>query len=348
MPDKSGLTYDRRRLLIASATLALAVGCSRKGESKAVPAKAEPLDGMWTTFRQLYLDASGRIVDNGNGGISHSEGQGYGMLLATLVGDRGAFESMAQWTQNTLGRQDVALHAWRYDPRQPNPVTDWNNATDGDLLIAWALARAASQWGTEGAAQRSGQIRSAIRQRLVVERFGQHLLLPGLEGFDNGQSVTLNPSYFIWSALDAFSRLDGEEAWGPVIESSEALVRQSRFGPAGLPTDWIVVGPEGHPTPAPDKPPRFGFDAVRVPLYAVAGRRAALVAPVADYWRAQSAGGRQVAAWIDVTTGEQAPFPLSPGGMDVMKRTLGQPLDKEALAQDYYGCVLQLLSHHLP
>jgi endoglucanase len=40
-----------------------------------VPAKEsqKPLDPMWTTFRQLYLDASGRIVDNGNGGISHSE-----------------------------------------------------------------------------------------------------------------------------------------------------------------------------------------------------------------------------------------------------------------------------------
>lgn len=345
------MQFDRRRLLIASAAMALAVGCSRKGESKAVPAKEsqKPLDPMWTTFRQLYLDASGRIVDNGNGGISHSEGQGYGMLLATLVGDRAAFESMFRWTEANLARQDVALYIWRYDPRAANPVSDINNATDGDILIAWAMARAATKWGVKAWEERSAQIRAAIRNRLVVDRFGQHLLLPGLNGFDNGQSgVTLNPSYFIWPALDLFSRLDGEGTWGAVIESAETMVRAARFGPSGLPTDWIMVGPDAKPVPAPDKPPRFGFDAVRVPLYAIAGRRASLVASIADYWRAQSAGGRQVSAWIDVTTGEQAPYALSPGGHDVVLRTLGQPLEKEALAQDYYGCVLQLLAHQLP
>lgn len=354
LPDQPRISFiktmmGRRRMLMATATLALAVGCSKQGESKAVPPKntaSKPIDPMWAAFRQLYLDRSGRIVDNGNGGISHSEGQGYGMLIATLAGDRAAFETMALWTQNTLGRQDVALHAWRYDPRQGG-VNDWNNATDGDILIAWALGRAAAQWGNDAWAQRARDIRKAIRQRLVVDRFGQHLLLPGLVGFDNGQSVTLNPSYFIWSAFDAFSRLDGEETWGPVIESCEAILRQARFGPQALPTDWIAVGADGRVAPAPDKPPRFGFDAIRVPLYAVAGRRAALVAPVADYWRAQTAGGKAPSAWIDVTTGEQAPYALSPGGMDVVKRVLGQPLEKEALAQDYYGCVLQLLCHLL-
>jgi hypothetical protein len=114
-----------------------------------------------------------------------------------------------------------------------------------------------------------------------------------------------------------------------VIESAETMVRAARFGPSGLPTDWIMVGPDAKPVPAPDKPPRFGFDAVRVPLYAIAGRRASLVAPIADYWRAQSAGGKQVSAWIDVTTGEQAPYALSPGGHDVVLRTLGQPLERK-------------------
>jgi endoglucanase len=42
------------------------------------------------------------------------------------------------WTERTLLRGDVALFAWRYDPRAPNPVADTNNASDGDMLIAWA------------------------------------------------------------------------------------------------------------------------------------------------------------------------------------------------------------------
>jgi endoglucanase len=339
---------DRRRLLVTAAAV-LAVGCSREGEGKAVARKSEEqvqADPMWSAFRQIYLDASGRIVDNGNGGISHSEGQGYGMVLAVQNGDRPAFEAMVNWTQSTLARPDVALFSWRYDPRQPNPVADPNNATDGDLLIAWAMARASRLWGVPAWEARSAQIRAAIRNRLVVERFGQHLLLPGLMGFDNGQSVTLNPSYFIWPALDAFAQYDGESTWGPVIESAEAMLRAARFGAAGLPTDWIVVGPDGKPAPAPDKPPRFGFDAVRVPLYAMAGHRASLAAPIADFWRAKLAAG-QVPAWVDVTTGEQAPYALSPGARDVMHRLLGQQLGREALAQDYYGCVLQLLARDL-
>jgi endoglucanase len=114
----------------------LAVGCSRDGDSKPV-AQDGQMDGMWTAFRQIYLSGDGRIVDNGNGGISHSEGQGYGMVLATLVGDRPRSRPCG-WTERTLLRGDVALFAWRYDPRAPNPVADTNNASDGDMLIAWA------------------------------------------------------------------------------------------------------------------------------------------------------------------------------------------------------------------
>jgi endoglucanase len=116
------------------------------------------------------------------------------MLLATLVGDRAAFESMFRWTEANLARQDVALYIWRYDPQAANPVSDMNNATDGDILIAWAMARAGAKWGVKAWEDRSAQIRAAIRNRLVVDRFGGHFLLPGLQGFDNGQSgVTLSP-----------------------------------------------------------------------------------------------------------------------------------------------------------
>jgi endoglucanase len=205
--------------------------------------------------------------------------------------------------------------------------------------------RAARRWGNPAWEDRSRQIRNAIRERLVVERGGHRLLLPGLVGFDDGAAVTLNPSYYIWPALDDFARADGP-VWQGVIESGETIITAARFGPDRLPCDWISVGADGAPQPAPGKDPWFGFDAIRVPLYAVAGRRAALVAPVADFWRARA--GQMVPAWVDVITGAAAPYALSPGGRNVMQRLLGQPLPKEALAQDYYGCVLQLLARHLP
>ena len=83
-------------------------------------------------------------------GISHSEGQGVGMLAAALFGDRAGFDNLAVWTAEKLTRAYDPLHSWRYRPGDANPVSDPNNATDGDLLIALALFTAADRWGEPG------------------------------------------------------------------------------------------------------------------------------------------------------------------------------------------------------
>ncbi|HWU01625.1 MAG TPA: glycosyl hydrolase family 8, partial [Novosphingobium sp.] len=290
------MVFSRRSVIVAAAS-AMAVGCSRSGNSKEAAARSEaPLDSVWTTFRNLYLDPVGRIVDTGNNRISHSEGQGYGLLLAAITGDRHAFEAMWGWTRSTLMRADVALFSWKYDPDQANHVPDPNNATDGDALIAWALMRAGARWGVGEWRETAGRIRQAIRTRLVVERAGKRLLLPGMNGFAQDDVVTLNPSYFVWPALDAFAQADGEGAWGQIIADAENIVRQSRFGPSQLPCDWVDVGADGRVAPSLRYPTRFGFDAVRVGLYALAGRRASLAASIADYWRPGITSGGPIPA----------------------------------------------------
>lgn len=316
----------------------LVIACSRPGVGREKAA-----DGFWTLFRNAFVDRSGRVIDRGNGAISHSEGQGYGLLLAVLAGDRPTFETILAWTEANLARTDVALFTWKYDPAQPDPVGDPNNATDGDLLIAWALATAAKRWGGDHWAARSAAIRAAIRQHVVIERHGRRLLLPGRIGFATGETVTLNPSYFIWPALDSFAALDGDGAWAAVIADAESIVREARFGATGLPTDWIEIGADNKVVPAHDHPPRFGYDAIRIPLYALAGRRASLAKPVADFWRAEGGAGGHPPAWIDVTTGERATWPLSAGGMAILRRTLDVPPAPEALDTTYYSAALQAL-----
>ncbi len=337
-----------RRSMVASFASVLVIACSRPGVTR-----EEAADSFWAVFRKAFVDPSGRIVDTGNGGISHSEGQSYGLILAVLAGDKATFQSIYDWTQANLAQHDTGLYAWKYDPRLPDPVADPNNATDGDIMIAWALDHAARRWGGPVWGPRSAEIRAAIRAQLVIERHGQHLLLPARTGFvDPSGLVTLNPSYAIWPALDAFAARDGDAVWGPVISDAEAILRQARFGAAGLPCDWIDIGPDGKVVPSRAHPPRFGYDAIRVPLYAMAGRRASLVKPVADFWNgfSQGQGGHPRAlppAWIDVITGERAPYPLSAGGMAVMRRTLGHPAGPEALDTDYFSAALQALTRAL-
>ena len=120
----------RQFTILLGLTLALLTGAAR-GENAG-----------WTQYKNRFLLPEGRIIDTGNHNVSHSEGQGFGMLLAVYNNDRPTFDLLYQWTRAHLYLQETGLNAWRYDPASTPPVADRNNATDGDTLIAWALLRA--------------------------------------------------------------------------------------------------------------------------------------------------------------------------------------------------------------
>jgi endoglucanase len=329
-----------RRTFSLGMLMAVTAACNPGGNQGRAQAVT---DAFWTAWRDRFVSPEGRVVDTGNGGISHSEGQSYGLILALRAGDRDAFERIARWTKDTLGRDDMALHSWRYDPRQAVRVSDPNNATDGDLVIAWALALAGKRWGQSAWLERAGEIRAAIRENCVATRFGRQLLLPGVVGFADPGQLTLNPSYFVWPALDHFAKIDGAATWSPVIRDCEAITRLARFGPHRLPCDWIVLTGKNEVAPAPAKPPRFGYDAIRVPLYAVIGGRTSLVQPVAEWWRACLAQRRPIPAFVDVVTGEEANYPLSSGGAAIAARLIGGPAPA-GLDSDYFSASLQMLA----
>lgn len=339
--DRIGILsqVDRRKFSLGM-LVAFTAACNPGGNQ----GRAQQVtDTFWVQWRDRFVAPEGRVIDTGNGRISHSEGQSYGLILAERAGDRDAFERIAKWTQDTLGRDDMALHAWRYDPRQPSPVSDPNNATDGDIVIAWALARAGKRWGQAAWLERAAQIRKAIRQHCVISRFGRTLLLPGITGFAEGPQVSLNPSYFVWPALDHFAKVDGAATWGPVIRDAEAVTRLSHFGAHNLPSDWVWMTGHDQVAPAADKPPRFGYDAIRMPLYAVIGGRTALVQPVADWWRSCLAQHRALPAWVDVITGEEANYALSSGGAAVAARLI-RTAPPPVLDTDYFSASLQMLA----
>lgn len=339
LSSSTGMAVDRRTFSLGM-LMALTAACNTGGnQGRAQVVK----DSFWTAWRDRFVSPEGRVVDTGNGGISHSEGQSYGLILALRAGDRAAFERIAKWTHDTLAREDMALHSWRYDPRQPVPVSDPNNATDGDLVIAWALALAGKRWAHAPWLDRAAQIRAAIREHCVVAKFGRQLLLPGVVGFDYPGQVQVNPSYFVWPALDHFAKIDGAGTWASVIHDAEAVTRLARFGPHQLPCDWVVVTGRDDIAPAPGKPPRFGYDAIRVPLYAAVGGRAALVQPVADWWRSCLAQHRAIPAFIDVVTGEEANYALSSGGSAIVGRLIGTPAPT-GLDTDYFSASLQMLA----
>ena len=138
----------------------------------AVASEPIPVGGMlaggslWREYSARFIDPSGRVIDTGNGGISHSEGQGYGMLIAVAAGDRAGFDRMWAWTRAELGVRYDHLFGWKWDPGRSRAV-DANNASDGDLLIAWALAEAAAYWNDSGFLVDATKIVADIESKLI-------------------------------------------------------------------------------------------------------------------------------------------------------------------------------------
>jgi endoglucanase len=332
-----------RRALLASPAATLLPG----GRAEAAAVASD--QGQWLAWRARFLAEDGRVVDTGNGGISHSEGQGYGLLLAEAFNDRPSFERMLAWTRAKLLRAD-GLHAWRW---QPGPgITDRNNATDGDLTIAWALLRAAERWEEPAWTAMALRIGRVAASWLLPEIGGRVLLLPGADGFLDQRRVVLNPSTYIFPALAALAAASGDPRWRRASADGLALLRQACFGRWSLPADWVQLpaGQRGPALLAPGRPPRFGFDAIRVPLHlAWAGftEEPALVA-ASQFW----SGHAVPPAWVDLASGEASADAASPAVVAIARLAQGCRHGRVALATlprltpdlDYYAASLTLLT----
>jgi len=315
-------------------------------------AQATPLADQWVKYRDHFVAADGRVRDTANNEISHTEGQGSAMLFAQAFDDRATFDRVWRWTQEKLRRPDSALFAWRWDPNDTaHPVSDSNNASDGDILIAWALSLAASRWHDRDYALEARRILAEIRGKLIDRMDGHLVLMPGTDGFKlKDGSLMVNPSYYIYPAFREFARIDPSPVWPRLRRDGLALLTKARFGPWALTTDWVTLTASGGVLPAANLPPRFGFDAIRIPLYLIWGGAATpqLLSSERRYWDAFAVADSQVPAWIDVTNGSVAPFPAPAGFRAIIQlaqpRPDPAPLPEIGDKDDYYSASLTLLA----
>ena len=304
-------------------------------------------DPDWELYKSRFLQPDGRIVDTGNNGISHSEGQGYGLFFASTFNDRSAFETIWAWTQGTLKHKDGYLHSWRWTPSAPH-ITDTNNASDGDLMIAWALRRAAILWGREDYAQQAQAIIKDLGQKCVRKVGSRIVLLPGAKGFDRLKSVVINLSYYNIPALQRAVRLDPSGPWAGLIDSGQQLVQSSRFGLWGLPPDWLSIDRKSERIfPATGFPARFSYDAIRIPLYLKWANFMPVSLTQALYAVSQNYTMNGLPGWIDLKSGERSNYNAPPGFKAVFMFALNGPdalpnLPSIKESSDYYSASLTL------
>jgi len=275
------------------AALALVVAsCSREP----APALLDPAD--WAAYKAHFILADGRVRDDAQPGRAHSEGQGYGMLFAVAFDDRPTFDRIWQWTRSHLQVRDDYLFAWLWDAERER-VLDTNNATDGDVIIAWALMRAARHWSDARYRHAANQILASLAA-LRIRVNGRLFLLPAAHGFYDENKLVLNPSHFILPAYRELAAVDKHLDWQALYADAVALLQHSRQGEWQLPPDWMDLRQGGRPWQA--RPPYFSYDAIRVPLFAAWVGERTLLAPALDFWAQFSMRDKQPDI-VDLRTG---------------------------------------------
>jgi len=341
------------RRLIASlragvAAIAVAAGVTAPTVSRAQDLAAGGRD-FWPAYKALFVDAGGRVIDNANGSISHSEGQGYGMLLAYFAGDEAAFRQIWRFTDRQLFVRPDGLAAWRWDPAATPPITDMNNATDGDILIAYALALAGRAWEDPTLTAAATEIAEAIGRETIAANTAYTYLLPGVWGFkasDRADGPVVNISYWIFEAFPVLSRLAPAYPWEAVASSGLALLNASRTGPAELPPEWSSIA--GRPQPASGFDRVFGYNAIRIPLYLM---RADLATPglLAPFLRNRTATGASSVVLLETGAAIE---PLADPGYRMVLAAADCAVNGVAIPADllrfepvlYYSATLYLLS----
>lgn len=300
----------------------------------------------WLAYKTNFISPEGRVIDTGNQQISHSEGQGYGMLLALAAEDLATFESIWSWTQKNLQREDK-LFGWRWNPNSSPPVQDWNNATDGDLLIAWALARAGVRWKRPEWVNEARSIAERVRTTLIAYTSFGPVLLPSQQGFTEAGNLTLNPSYWVFPAFKTLARIDPDPVWQALPKSGLALLALTRFGPHQLPPDWVVLYADGHLGLPPDPARRrVGFESIRIPLYLCWSK---MNDPILMQGFLHAWPNEDAPAWVDLANGDRAAYPLTLA-QRAMRYVVSGCLNKAGSSRpqidvkDYYGSTLTLFA----
>lgn len=331
------------RILLLLITVWLVVSCAGKDRS-------DPM-ADWALYKSRFVSTEGRVIDTGNGDISHSEGQGFAMLLAEHFADQPTFDAIWSWTQQQLQIRGDHLFAWKWTPQgDAGVVSDRNNSADGDLLIAWALYRAARQWNQPAYQEQAAAIAGNLRELLVRPSSQGPILLPGEQGFVKENGVIVNLSYWVFPAFQAMNEIDPAPEWQQLTQSGLNLLAMARFGRWQLPPDWMLLSDQA--SLATEFKPQFGYNAVRIPLYLVWAK---LDTPenlkvFADFW-GHFDGAKFTPAWTNLNDNSIDSYDASSGIEAIIhmvkervKRRPVRALPALDDQQDYYSSSLLLLT----
>jgi endoglucanase len=293
-----------RRVLVPLLMLSLAgMACSGSRTSSSVVARqhasaatsdAPPVPPTNPAGRFLgrYVTSDGRVIRHDQGGDIVSEGQAYAMLLAEVARRPALLRTIWSWTAAHLGRPD-GLFAWH--ATGSGHVQDPQSATDGDVLIAYALLRYAG--AGQAALHRDGRrvAEAVLAHESVTLPGGAPLPVAGPWAKSSAPPV-VDPSYLMPGVFSAIGRLTSDPRWHQAAASAVSMVTDLTSNGRRLPPDWAQLsGGRLVPIAAPGggASVQYSLDAARVPIWFAAACDTRAHTLAASWWRNGLGSGRR-------------------------------------------------------
>lgn len=326
---------NRRQFLRHSLTAPFALRAASSGAAGRRPPASSALAVSYHAFVSLHT-RNGQVFDEHLHNRSHSEGQGLLMLFSALMHDRSTFMAARRFTAR-LRRSD-GLYSWLWGTQG---IADSNDAADGDLYIAWALALGGANFDDASCNEEARTTLRAVAQHLIRPDPHGTILLPGRQGFTRaGQAPVVNLSYWLLPALPHFARLLPDAPWSHLADTGLRLLDYSYFGDWRLPPDWLQLDDPVRPAAAFDA--RFGYDAIRIPLWLVWSGHADH--PVVRRFLRYADQYPVLPAYFDLHNNQAAPYPAGNGQRAILQLARNQPVTQNIEGKDYYQDSLTLLA----
>lgn len=297
----------------------------------------------WNFYKNSFIKDNGQSMDTFMK-VTHSEGQGWSMVFAQHAGDRETFDRIYVWTKDKLIRPD-GLFSWKWDDKSPIKIDDPNNATDGDLHIAMALIRAGQEWNRADYLTHGRSLARIIHRKLVKKYEEKTYLMPGVHGFEHSNGLLLNPSYYNFAAIRTLANAFPHRDWINLEKDGLDMISIATYGRFNLPPDWIRRSKDGFNTNT-GRNHRFGYDAMRVPLYMVWSgfSNFPVVINSHNFWK------QTKMPWTEFREGFRPPY--RPGnGVNSISALVQHKLENKPIiwpdirtSDNYYQASLQMLS----
>jgi glycosyl hydrolase family 8 len=248
---------------LALVLVAALAGCAGGGRAR----HPAPQPRAVRAFLSTYVQPDGRVTRPDQGGDTVSEGQAYGLLLAEVAGDNGAFSRVWRWTHDHLQLPD-GLFA--YHANAAGQILSRQPASDADLLMAWALLRYRGPGAAAIRAEGRRVAAAVLAHEVTTGPGGTPILAAG--PWATGRPASLDPSYWSLTAMNGIASLTGNPRWRQLADGAVALTRHLTGGGRVLPPDWAELTASGviraEPAPNGSQPqPQYGLDAQRTVVW---------------------------------------------------------------------------------